>query len=435
MKTHYEFPESYLGNTLETISKLIATRHVRGVDVDTFYIDRNGFDTHTDVEGLLNELFSEVNDALDVFSQEMKHKYIWNNVTVIQTSDFGRTLNPNGNDGTDHAWGGNYFMMGGSVKGRKVLGQYPDNLTDDGPLTLGRGRMIPTTPWEAPFRGIASWLGIKESDMDEVCPNLHNFNSSHLIEFDEMFGEVLVPSIPSMVPSNSPSFVPSSSMTSYSPSIEASISPTSSPSKLPTNLPTEKAVFDPSMSPSIGPSVEPEQECIDSSIKFEVTRPNGTKHFKFCSWVQAKNTITRCLFGGVSKNCPKTCGTCYSVSPTIQPSLQPSPPLRECIDSSLRFKTKLPNKKSIWRNCKWVKAKKIKRCAFQGVSTHCAKTCGTCNICQDSALKIRFRKDGVLVTSKCQWHHTEDQNLCDVIDGFEDACRKSCNKCWTTGQM
>lgn len=30
---------------------------------------------------------------------------IWNNVTLIQTSDFARTLNPNGGDGTDHAWG------------------------------------------------------------------------------------------------------------------------------------------------------------------------------------------------------------------------------------------------------------------------------------------------------------------------------------------
>ena len=25
------------------------------------------------------------------------------------------------------------------MKGRKVLGQYPDNLTDEGPLTLERG--------------------------------------------------------------------------------------------------------------------------------------------------------------------------------------------------------------------------------------------------------------------------------------------------------
>ena len=31
------------------------------------------------------------------------------------------------------------FKTGGSVKGRKVLGKYPDNLTDEGPITLGRG--------------------------------------------------------------------------------------------------------------------------------------------------------------------------------------------------------------------------------------------------------------------------------------------------------
>ena len=41
---------------------------------------------------------------------------VWNNITVIQTSDFGRTLNPNGGDGTDHAWGGNYMMMGKCIQ-------------------------------------------------------------------------------------------------------------------------------------------------------------------------------------------------------------------------------------------------------------------------------------------------------------------------------
>lgn len=32
-----------------------------------------------------------------------------------------------------------FLGTGGSVKGRKILGQYPDDLTDDGPLTLSRG--------------------------------------------------------------------------------------------------------------------------------------------------------------------------------------------------------------------------------------------------------------------------------------------------------
>ena len=40
--TNVQFPESYLGNTFETISKLIATRNARGVDVDTFYVEKGG---------------------------------------------------------------------------------------------------------------------------------------------------------------------------------------------------------------------------------------------------------------------------------------------------------------------------------------------------------------------------------------------------------
>ena len=107
----------------------------------TFYI---GFDTHADVEDKLNGLFGNVNSALIPFVEEMKTADLWNNVTIIQGSDFGRTLNPNGGDGTDHAWGecficfclltsnyaqyyfntlrlsslqgGNYFMLGKFLK-------------------------------------------------------------------------------------------------------------------------------------------------------------------------------------------------------------------------------------------------------------------------------------------------------------------------------
>ena len=128
-----------------------------------------GFDTHADVEMNLNTLFSEINDAFLAYSEEMKAMSLWDNVTLIETSDFARTLNPNGGDGTDHAWGGNYMMMGkfvlfyqflsfeyifsterynlplisylgGSVKGAQILGQYPEDITDDGPLTVGRGK-------------------------------------------------------------------------------------------------------------------------------------------------------------------------------------------------------------------------------------------------------------------------------------------------------
>lgn len=69
------------------------------------------------------------------FAEEMKAKETWESVTVIQTSDFARTLNPNTGRGSDHAWGGNYMMFGGDVKGRQIVGKYPGNLTDDGALS------------------------------------------------------------------------------------------------------------------------------------------------------------------------------------------------------------------------------------------------------------------------------------------------------------
>ena len=71
-----------------------------------------GFDTHSNVEEKLSDLFIQVNSALGAFNREMEAVGLWKNVTLVQTSDFARTLNPNSGQGTDHAWGGNYIMMG-----------------------------------------------------------------------------------------------------------------------------------------------------------------------------------------------------------------------------------------------------------------------------------------------------------------------------------
>ena len=97
---------------------------------------------------------------------------------IVQTSDFGRTLTPNTGDGTDHGWGGHYFMAGGSVKGNRIVGEYPSSLTESGPFNVGRGRIIPSTPWDSIFNGVANWLGVTESDkLDDALPNRGRFSS------------------------------------------------------------------------------------------------------------------------------------------------------------------------------------------------------------------------------------------------------------------
>ena len=52
-ETEFDFPANYLGQTMETISRLIETREVRGVDVDTFYIETGGKSELDDLSAFL----------------------------------------------------------------------------------------------------------------------------------------------------------------------------------------------------------------------------------------------------------------------------------------------------------------------------------------------------------------------------------------------
>ena len=54
-----------------------------------------GYDTHASVEEFLSTQFREVNSAFDAFASELKAMGLWDSVTTMQVSDFGRTLNPN----------------------------------------------------------------------------------------------------------------------------------------------------------------------------------------------------------------------------------------------------------------------------------------------------------------------------------------------------
>ena len=109
-----------------------------------------------------------LNHAVATFWAEIKAQGLENSVTVVQGSEFGRTISPNSNKGSDHAWGGNYFMFGGDVKGGKIKGEYPKSFSESDPINIGRGRLIPTTSWDALFYGLTQWMGITDPDEIDV---------------------------------------------------------------------------------------------------------------------------------------------------------------------------------------------------------------------------------------------------------------------------
>ena len=115
----------------------------------------------------------------------MDSKGLWNNVTIIEVSDFGRKLKSNGR-GTDHGWGGNYWMAGGAVRGGRVLGTFPERLTeDDCDVNIGRGRLLPTTPYDALWHGVLEWMGVQNTTT--ALPNAANFPRETLFSKAELY--------------------------------------------------------------------------------------------------------------------------------------------------------------------------------------------------------------------------------------------------------
>ena len=167
------FPGTYTGSRLAAIARVMAARSPLGMDRQVFFVNRGGWDHHKEV--LLNQadLFSELNDAIAVFWKELGHLGLQDDVVLFTASDFGRTLTSNGL-GSDHAWGGNHFVIGGAVNGGRIYGQYPV-LASGGPLDIGRGRLLPTTSIDTYMADLASWFGVPPAELSTVLPNASNF--------------------------------------------------------------------------------------------------------------------------------------------------------------------------------------------------------------------------------------------------------------------
>ena len=164
---------------LEQVSKVIASRNALGAERDVFYIEMGGFDTHSDTTSLVDQSFQVINTGLETFTAEMKAQGVWDNVVLQQLSEFGRTMTTNGG-GSDHAYGGNQYVIGGSVKGGLIHGNFPE-LRVDGPNSIsGTGVMLPSSPWEKIWTPLISWFGVQDDRFTEVLPNYNRFSSAEL---------------------------------------------------------------------------------------------------------------------------------------------------------------------------------------------------------------------------------------------------------------
>ncbi len=174
-----EFPDTNLGRRLKMIVRTIKARGPLDMRRQTFFVESGGWDHHDDVLNNQAEMLPEVSQAVSAFWTALGEIQMQDQVTLFTASDFGRTLSSNG-QGSDHAWGGNQFILGGGVQGGRIYGEYPDDISLGNPLDVdrNRGRLLPTTSVDEYFAELACWMGVSNSSLTDVLPNLNRFYSA-----------------------------------------------------------------------------------------------------------------------------------------------------------------------------------------------------------------------------------------------------------------
>jgi uncharacterized protein (DUF1501 family) len=88
--------------------------------------DATGWDTHANEGGAQGQLAARLG-ALDAGLRILKEQLgeTWKTTAVLVATEFGRTAAVNGTRGTDHGTGAAAFLLGGAVRGGRVIADWP----------------------------------------------------------------------------------------------------------------------------------------------------------------------------------------------------------------------------------------------------------------------------------------------------------------------
>ncbi len=161
------YPNSQLGRSLAQIAQMIKA----GIGLEVAFAETGGWDTHTNqslgnapARGQLANLLRDFANSIAAFGTDLGQRM--DDVVVLTMSEFGRTARENGTRGTDHGHGNAMLVLGNSVKGGKVYGDWKGLKNDQ----LNEGRDLAVT---TDFRDVfaeAAFKHLGNKDMDKLFP-------------------------------------------------------------------------------------------------------------------------------------------------------------------------------------------------------------------------------------------------------------------------
>jgi len=163
-----DYPNSPLGRRLQDVARLIRA----DIGLEVAATDCGGWDTHVGqgaAQGQLAARLKELGDSLAAFAVDLGDSMA--DVCVVTMTEFGRTVRENGNRGTDHGTASLMFVMGGGVRGRRVIGQWRGLREPN--LFEGRDLAMATD-----FRAVLSEILASHLGISRLAPVFPGFDAS-----------------------------------------------------------------------------------------------------------------------------------------------------------------------------------------------------------------------------------------------------------------
>lgn len=178
-------PSANFLNNVKNIAKIIYSRgggpEAIGLlqNRQMIFAGLGGWDNHNSLRTFHDPLVRTLDICVKALIDSLKVMGSYDDVVIFTETDFGRTFRSNGTYGTDHAWSGHCFVMGGSVNGG-MYGPEPD-YTLSGPKDVSTlGRFIPNYSLEQYYGTLLKWFDVPESLIPLILPSINLFTPTDI---------------------------------------------------------------------------------------------------------------------------------------------------------------------------------------------------------------------------------------------------------------
>ncbi|WP_338349881.1 DUF1501 domain-containing protein [Nonlabens sp. SCSIO 43208] len=166
---------SYNNNTIADQLAIVARLIKGNLGTKVYMVTLDGYDTHASQAATHADRMQKLSDAIDAFYTDLAAYGNQDEVLAMTISEFGRRVEENGSNGTDHGAAAPMMLFGPGLNGNGFVGNHPSLTQLD-----AAGNMIHNIDFRDVYKTVLQdWLCIPQSTIDQAMLN-GNYNTLNL---------------------------------------------------------------------------------------------------------------------------------------------------------------------------------------------------------------------------------------------------------------